>query len=295
VEQLESEKIAEIYSRFSDGGDLAADFRARFGHELDEESLNENHQIVIVADALDDSTERIVDYLGDRGISINVLCFQVFIRPDCVTDVATVAELYARCHVEVRNRKADSNLLAPLGINRDRFISGDHGLPESIVADTVERMRDQAMDLRTQALIYGVDSTGPHVYHVLDPGQAMYVEKAGFQSIGIGSRLFDTVFMSEHYDSDWPLMRSLLLTFSAKRQAEMAPGVGQTTDVFIVRGSGWIKLSEQQFSLLDYCRGDLVSRAAELTNNVLDRLTKLLPTETLFASGQAIPDLPKSG
>ncbi len=78
VENLETDKIAEIYSRFSKGRSLAEDFEERFGSKLDEETLNESHQIIIVAESLDDSSERIVSYLGDRGISINVLCFQVF-------------------------------------------------------------------------------------------------------------------------------------------------------------------------------------------------------------------------
>ena len=50
----------------------------RFGEDLDEETLNQNHQIIIVAASLDDSTERIVTYLSERDIPINVLCFQVF-------------------------------------------------------------------------------------------------------------------------------------------------------------------------------------------------------------------------
>jgi hypothetical protein len=40
--------------------------------------LNQSHQIIIVAASIDDSTERIVAYLSDRDIPINVLCFQVF-------------------------------------------------------------------------------------------------------------------------------------------------------------------------------------------------------------------------
>ena len=35
-----------------------------------------------MAAALDDSTERIVNYLSDRDIPINVLCFQVFSHGD---------------------------------------------------------------------------------------------------------------------------------------------------------------------------------------------------------------------
>ena len=78
VEGLEGNDIAAIYARFAPGRDLAADFHSRFGQPLDEDTLNESHQIVIVATHLDESSERIVKYLGDKGIPINVLSFQVF-------------------------------------------------------------------------------------------------------------------------------------------------------------------------------------------------------------------------
>lgn len=78
VEKLRAEDIAAIYGRFASGKSLAKDFRERFGQALDEDGLNQNHQIIIVAASLDDSTERIVAYLSERDIPINVLCFQVF-------------------------------------------------------------------------------------------------------------------------------------------------------------------------------------------------------------------------
>jgi len=78
VEKLGAGEIAAIYGRFKPGSSLAADFKARFGSPLDEAALNASHQIVLVAAALDDSTERIIRYLGDRGIAINAMFFQVF-------------------------------------------------------------------------------------------------------------------------------------------------------------------------------------------------------------------------
>lgn len=78
VQTLQSEDVAAIYRRFAPGKDLLADFHDRFGQELDEEALNQSHQIVIVASSLDAGTERIINYLNARDISINVLCFQVF-------------------------------------------------------------------------------------------------------------------------------------------------------------------------------------------------------------------------
>ena len=78
VEKLTTERIAQIYQRFSNGGSLDDAFQKRFGTKLDEETLNESHQIVLVAAQLDDATERIIQYLNDRDIAINVLFFQVF-------------------------------------------------------------------------------------------------------------------------------------------------------------------------------------------------------------------------
>ncbi|SIR35758.1 Protein of unknown function DUF91 [Pseudomonas putida] len=78
VERLQANEIEAIYQRFKPGADLAVDFQARFGTQLEAEALNQSHQIVIVAAELDASSERIVGYLNERDIAINVLCFQVF-------------------------------------------------------------------------------------------------------------------------------------------------------------------------------------------------------------------------
>ena len=75
---LDPDDIAAIYGRFAPGRSLAADFEERFGQELGEDALNQSHQIVVVGATLDDSTERIIAYLTERGIPINALLFQVF-------------------------------------------------------------------------------------------------------------------------------------------------------------------------------------------------------------------------
>jgi hypothetical protein len=78
VSDLQPEVIAAIYAGCANGRDLGADFQARFGQALDEEALNASHQNVLVASSIEDSTSRIVRYLSERDIAINVLCFQVF-------------------------------------------------------------------------------------------------------------------------------------------------------------------------------------------------------------------------
>lgn len=82
VESLTTDRIAQIYQRFSNGGSLSEAFQKRFETELDEDTLNQSHQIILVASALDDSTERIINYLNARDIAINVVFFQVFQHGD---------------------------------------------------------------------------------------------------------------------------------------------------------------------------------------------------------------------
>lgn len=78
AENLDANDISSIYGRFKPGQDLSADFLSQFGQPLDEDTINDSHQVVIVAAALDASSERIVNYLNNRGLAINVLFFQVF-------------------------------------------------------------------------------------------------------------------------------------------------------------------------------------------------------------------------
>ena len=83
VETRDAGDVAAIYQAFAQKHglpetDLGAAFKARFGAELDEDEVNAAHQTVIVAASLDPATERIVDYLSNHDVPINVLFFQVY-------------------------------------------------------------------------------------------------------------------------------------------------------------------------------------------------------------------------
>jgi hypothetical protein len=58
-------------------GTFDAGFRRRFDEDLPE-ALADDHQLVIVASSIDPQTDRIVRYVRDRGVPINVVFFQYF-------------------------------------------------------------------------------------------------------------------------------------------------------------------------------------------------------------------------
>ncbi len=85
VKDLSPADVAGMYKRFcrdylsEQSGSLDDAFRERFGLTLEEDCLNSSHQVVIVASELDSSTERIISYLADSGVAINVVFFRVFV------------------------------------------------------------------------------------------------------------------------------------------------------------------------------------------------------------------------
>ncbi|MBM7334675.1 MAG: endonuclease NucS domain-containing protein [Alcanivorax sp.] len=84
VETLEDSDLVDCYVDFAHrhqlpNSSLDAAFQARFGLPLSEVSLNESHQMVIVASELDASSERIINYLNNRhGVGINAVFFSAF-------------------------------------------------------------------------------------------------------------------------------------------------------------------------------------------------------------------------
>ena len=74
VRNLDTTDIAGVFETFNNGEkSLNEVFREKFGFNLDEDTLNDSHQLLIVAAEVDSSTERIVNSLSDFNIAINVL------------------------------------------------------------------------------------------------------------------------------------------------------------------------------------------------------------------------------
>lgn len=172
VEKLRPEEIVAIYGRFAPGRDLAADFKARFKTELDEESLNQAHQIVVVAASLDESTERIVQYLNERDIAINVLFFQVFNHGS--EQLLSRAWLMDPVHVQVNATATKDDQSEPW--NGEFYVSFGRDPNRSW----------------NEAVKYGFISAGGGEWYtgtlrLLNPGDRIWVNIPGTGYVGVGA------------------------------------------------------------------------------------------------------------
>ncbi len=75
-----AEKLAELFKDFTDDrdGTLKEVYKEKFKVELNEEEINQEVKMVIVASEMDASTERIINYLSTFSININILFFTIF-------------------------------------------------------------------------------------------------------------------------------------------------------------------------------------------------------------------------
>ena len=122
VRDLSYDDIADLFCAYRKGRQTLSDaFEQKYGVELPA-TLNESHRSVIVAEEMDGATERIVRYLSDLDVPINVATVQHFkrkdgyemlaqvylIEPEIAADTAQTAARKST-YVRVRERQALAN------------------------------------------------------------------------------------------------------------------------------------------------------------------------------------------
>ena len=218
VEKLTTDKIAQIYQRFSKGGSLDVAFKQHFGAELDEETLNESHQIILVAAELDDSTERIITYLNERDIAINVLFFHVFQHDS--------EKLLSRAWL-IDPRETQANVAAKINHAGEK----EPWNGEYYVSFGGDCTWDEA---RT----YGFISAGGKSWYsqtlkMLSPGERVWVKIPGAGFVGVG-RVSESVqsvndFIVKTKDGDSPALEVL----STKEKLRSTAGDPETAEYFV--------------------------------------------------------------
>lgn len=146
--------------------------------------------------------------------------------------VSDVADLYSRYYFEARVKRAERAILAPLGMTSDSFLQLQQQLaPQLVTQLATELINYEAPSV--QAIVLGVDPTGGHIY-VCNNADVICQDGIGFAAIGSGSAHANSVFMFGGHAKWKPLPETFLMTYFAKKRAEVAPGVGTETDMLTI-------------------------------------------------------------
>jgi hypothetical protein len=158
------------------------------------------------------------------------------LEPNEWWNVRDVADVYLKYGNMGKLKRAEAALLAPLGLDRTSFLQAqktmDAGLVDSIARDLIGF---QVPD--TQVIIAGVDNYNgngcTHIYALFND----YIscdDVIGFRAIGSGARHAESQFMLARHAWNNTPSDTLLLAYCAKKNAEIAPGVGSETDMVMI-------------------------------------------------------------
>jgi len=214
-------------------------------------------------------------------------------------NVRDVAEMYANRYNELRLREAKNLFLAPLGLTLETFIAKNKTLSPELVDKISNGLLNYELSDSVATIICGLDNTGLHLF-VVRGNNIECLNNAGFASVGMGDWHSNSQFMFAKHRWLKPFSETLLLTYAAKKRAEVAPGVGQATDMFII-GPG---LGQNAFpipynvvdklgQIYDESRAEgaiIFQKANDKTKEFIDTLL-----QTAFKDQSAHPNPPSSG
>ncbi|MBC7839478.1 MAG: hypothetical protein H7Y39_12680 [Nitrospiraceae bacterium] len=152
--------------------------------------------------------------------------------PDDWWHVRDAAYLYVECRNEIKRKRAEQAILVPLGLGLDSFIAKQNEMSEGFITQITKELVN--FDVPSISTIFaGRDPSGTRIYTVEDTVVNCH-DSVGFAAIGSGYWHANSQFMLAKHNYDSPVPDTLLLTYVAKKRAEVAPGVGKGTDMFMV-------------------------------------------------------------
>ena len=148
-----------------------------------------------------------------------------------IRDIASrIKDSYDRAY----KKEVEDEILKRYGFaNYDAFYKTQKELSPSLSDEILNEITDFEFGL--QFLIAGIDDEGAHIFKIDVDNKLLPYDALGYEGCGIGYEHARTIFFSTSYLDKCPLERALYITYKAKRVAEKAPGVGQTTDLWIIK------------------------------------------------------------
>lgn len=209
--------------------------------------------------------------------------------------VSDVADLYVKHRNLVKLKRAEASTLAPLGLNRETYLSVQNVMNGDLVDRIARDLINHAVP-RVDVIVAGLDEMGPHIVTIRD-GHQSHDDIVGFSAVGSGARHAESQFMLSRHSSQTAVAEVLLRTYIAKKRAEIAPGVGTETDMFMIGpqlGQNTLLRSEITDKLREtYER--LIAKENEVQREAYEDITQFVDELGRHtAEPQAIPD-PEQG
>jgi hypothetical protein len=148
-------------------------------------------------------------------------------------------------------------------LNTDTLQAQQKDFSESFVNTIMSRLQNRR-PVDTEALVVGSDGENAQIYLVDAYGNDTCLDGVGFGAIGIGGWHAKSRMMQAGHVSSRVFPTTLAVLYTAKKNSEIAPGVGKNTDMHVV-------LKDGVFPLWDHVPPEL----GRLYSKYMEELSKL--------------------
>lgn len=163
--------------------------------------------------------------------------------------VADVAQELANQYLAAREEQLNEQLLLPRGLNLQSFYNAHAALNPQITAMLDNQMAQ--FNLGVELLLAGVDPSGAHLHTIQNPGGSDRLhDQIGYAAIGSGAIHALQSMIGFGHCSDADYHQTVFRVYASKRRSEVAPGVGQDTDMAVISGAGTHWLSDDELDQL---------------------------------------------
>lgn len=188
------------------------------------------------------------------------------------SDVGIIAELYAEQIRKIKARRGAQFYLSPVGLDLESFLLREVEFSEPFSSGLKHQLQSYRGD-DTEAIICG-HSDVAHIYVMDTDGKVLNYDDVGFAAIGIGAWHAKSQLMRARYSSQWIYPFSLALTYTAKKIAEIAPGVGEETDMFLITRAGWEPVLPPLMGAVNDAYQEYEKKRTALAGDIVLRLGK---------------------
>ena len=187
-------------------------------------------------------------------------------------DVLLIAEHVKQRFVDVRRKLIDERVFRPRGISFIDFYS--NGLITALPPDLAMFLDNQVQQgqLEASVIVAGVDGSGSHIHGIDDPGTSSCFDRLGYHAIGSGYRhaLLYLATAQQHWSAS--INQTVHNVYEAKKQAELAQGVGDTTELRVITENGVRSLTQSGLKDLEKLHELRIAPVSDRLKKEVDKL-----------------------
>lgn len=174
-------------------------------------------------------------------------------------------DLYIDCRRSLEKRKIETEVLNLFDLTYDEFLSKQHQLSEGFISSIENKIQNYQRYTTpyTETIIAGSDYKGYHIY-TIDNNKSYYNNQIGFTSIGGGARHASSQLMLSGYSPSCSFSNALLSVYNAKKRSEVAPGVGDNTDMVLIQKPRNILINEEIISDLNKIYKEVIKKESNI-------------------------------